>query len=59
MSGQDFINFLDEIGFPKSNELDADSFDWMFDNQETKDFMQWLTHDLSSENVIMPEEISR
>jgi hypothetical protein len=56
MSGIEFRRLLSELGY-KSQQANS-HLDWIFTaNDQTKIFLTWLIHNLSTANVVTSEEL--
>ena len=57
MSGLRFMNALKRIGY--DDNLSAESFDWMFELEDTLPFLEWFCDSLHVQNVVTDEELKR
>ena len=57
MSGQRFLETLRQLGYPKTDELDAESFDWMFENDDILPFLEWFSDNIHASNLLHPKEL--
>ena len=57
MSGADFVELLKRISYPKADSLDKSSFDWMFENEATLPFLNWLCDEVGTNNVLSETEL--
>jgi sugar phosphate isomerase/epimerase len=55
MSGIRFVDALKRIGY--HGNLSAESFDWMFENEDTLPFLEWFCDSLHGQNVVTDEEL--
>ncbi|KAK7100825.1 HAUS augmin-like complex subunit 3 [Littorina saxatilis] len=56
MSGQQFIETLQQIGYPKASSLSAKTFDWMFEDENVLPFLSWFCTTVGHQNILTPEE---
>ena len=59
MSGSQFLEVLERIGYPKTRVMDAQSFDWIFDNESLLPFLDWFCEEITESNVLDQEELER
>ncbi|XP_028391494.1 HAUS augmin-like complex subunit 3 [Dendronephthya gigantea] len=55
MSGIRFVDALKRIGY--GSKLSAESFDWMFESEDTLPFLEWFCDSVHAQNVITDEEL--
>ncbi|KFU91604.1 HAUS augmin-like complex subunit 3, partial [Chaetura pelagica] len=55
--GNDFVETLKKIGYPKADELDGEDFDWMFESSEEKSFLEWFCGNVSEQHVVSEKEL--
>ncbi|XP_032843227.1 HAUS augmin-like complex subunit 3 [Tyto alba] len=55
--GNDFVETLKKIGYPKADELNGDDFDWLFESSEDKSFLEWFCGNVNEQNVISEKEL--
>ncbi|NXU57950.1 HAUS3 protein, partial [Turnix velox] len=55
--GNDFVETLKKIGYPKCDELNGEDFDWMFDSLEDRSFLEWFCRSVSEQNVVTEKEL--
>jgi len=59
MSGQEFINALERLGFENLNKSTGHSFVWMFDYKPLWPFLDWFCAELQSTNVLNLSELEQ
>ena len=57
MSGIRFVDALKRVGY--GGNLPAESFDWMFENENTLPFLEWFCDNLHGQNVVTDQELKR
>ncbi|NXX76003.1 HAUS3 protein, partial [Urocolius indicus] len=55
--GNDFVETLKKIGYPKAHELNGEDFDWMFDSLEVKPFLEWFCGNINEQHVVSEKEL--
>ncbi|KFP28392.1 HAUS augmin-like complex subunit 3, partial [Colius striatus] len=55
--GNDFVETLKKIGYPKAHELNGEDFDWMFDSSEVKGFLEWFCGNINEQHVVSEKEL--
>ncbi|NXW92667.1 HAUS3 protein, partial [Alopecoenas beccarii] len=55
--GNDFVETLKKIGYPKADELNGDDFDWLFESSEEKSFMEWFCGNVNEQCVVSEKEL--
>ncbi|XP_051475140.1 HAUS augmin-like complex subunit 3 isoform X2 [Apus apus] len=55
--GNDFVETLKKIGYPKADELDGEDFDWLFESSEEKSFLEWFCGNVSEQHVVSEKEL--
>ncbi|NXL27982.1 HAUS3 protein, partial [Glaucidium brasilianum] len=55
--GNDFLETLKKIGYPKADELDGDDFDWLFESLEDKSFVEWFCGNVNEQHVVSEKEL--
>ncbi|ORY01315.1 hypothetical protein K493DRAFT_312492 [Basidiobolus meristosporus CBS 931.73] len=54
----EFIEFLEQAGYPDAAGIDSKQIEWAFEANETASFMEWLHKNIDIEtNVLLPEEL--
>ena len=52
MSGDQFVNCLQRLGFGPEDRRDGKSFDWMFEDRVLSPFLEWFCDNLHEGNLI-------
>ena len=47
------------IGYPKANEFEADTLEWLFDCEAVVPFLEWLCENIHETNVLSAEDLKR
>ncbi|NXT90059.1 HAUS3 protein, partial [Anhinga rufa] len=55
--GNDFVETLKKIGYPKADELNGDDFDWLFESLEDKSFLEWFCGNVNKQHVVSEKEL--
>ncbi|NXX19444.1 HAUS3 protein, partial [Podargus strigoides] len=55
--GNDFVETLKKIGYPKADELNGEDFDWLFESSEGKSFLEWFCGNVNEQYVVSEEEL--
>ncbi|NXV14033.1 HAUS3 protein, partial [Cepphus grylle] len=55
--GNDFVETLKKIGYPKADELNGEDFDWLFESLEDKSFLEWFCGNVNEQHVISEKEL--
>ncbi|XP_074948145.1 HAUS augmin-like complex subunit 3 [Phalacrocorax aristotelis] len=55
--GNDFVETLKQIGYPKADELNGEDFDWLFESSEDKSFLEWFCGNVSKQHVVSEKEL--
>ncbi|KFV59000.1 HAUS augmin-like complex subunit 3 [Gavia stellata] len=55
--GNDFVETLKKIGYPKADELNGEDFDWLFESLEDKSFMEWFCGYVNEQHVVSEKEL--
>ena len=58
MSGAQFLQVLEEIGYPGLNDLDVTSVDWLFEDDSKIAFLNWFCNNVTNANVV-PQHLMR
>lgn len=56
MSGASLCSLLEELGYDGWQDLDADSFEWPYQYDETGPLLDWLCANLRPSNALTAEE---
>ena len=52
-----FVDALRRIGY--DGNLSSESFDWMFENENTLPFLEWFCDSLHGQNAVTDQELKR
>ncbi|XP_009585232.1 PREDICTED: HAUS augmin-like complex subunit 3 [Fulmarus glacialis] len=55
--GNDFVETLKKIGYPKADELNGEDFDWLFESSEDKSFLEWFCGNVNEQHVVSEKEL--
>ncbi|NXF33530.1 HAUS3 protein, partial [Nyctibius bracteatus] len=55
--GNDFVETLKKIGYPKADELNGDDFDWLFEASEDRSFLEWFCGNVNEQHVVSEKEL--
>ncbi|XP_074875086.1 HAUS augmin-like complex subunit 3 [Buteo buteo] len=55
--GNDFVETLKEIGYPKVDELNGEDFDWLFESLEDNSFLEWFCGNVNEQHVVSEKEL--
>ncbi|NXT22150.1 HAUS3 protein, partial [Syrrhaptes paradoxus] len=55
--GNDFVETLKKIGYPKADELNGEDFDWLFESSEDKSFLEWFCGNVNEQYVVSEAEL--
>ncbi|XP_010288260.1 PREDICTED: HAUS augmin-like complex subunit 3 [Phaethon lepturus] len=55
--GNDFVQTLKKIGYPKADELNGEDFDWLFESSEDKSFLEWFCGNVNEQHVVSKKEL--
>lgn len=50
---------MTRIGYPKANEFEADTLEWLFDCESVVPFLEWLCENIHETNVLSAEDLKR
>ncbi|XP_077876999.1 HAUS augmin-like complex subunit 3 isoform X2 [Ictidomys tridecemlineatus] len=56
-SGNEFVETLKKIGYPKADILNGEDFDWLFENAEDESFLKWFCGNVNEHNVLSEKEL--
>jgi HAUS augmin-like complex subunit 3 len=60
MSGTQFYNLLQELGYSSKTKVRPESFDWMFITEEaTKPLFSWICNNIKRNNLVTDEELKK
>ncbi|XP_022799763.1 HAUS augmin-like complex subunit 3 [Stylophora pistillata] len=57
--GARILSALSRIGYPKANQFEGDSFDWLFDCESVVPFLEWFCENIHESNVVSLEDLKR
>ncbi|XP_021377275.1 HAUS augmin-like complex subunit 3 [Mizuhopecten yessoensis] len=57
MSGRQFVDTLVQLGYPKAESLDPQSFEWMFEGDGVVSFLDWFCNNVGTTNILHPKDI--
>ncbi|XP_042526890.1 HAUS augmin-like complex subunit 3 [Dipodomys spectabilis] len=55
--GNEFVETLRKIGYPKADILNGEDFDWLFENVEDESFLRWFCGNVNEQNVLSEKEL--
>lgn len=55
--GNEFVETLKKIGYPKADILNGEDFDWLFDAVEDESFLKWFCGNVNEQNVLSEKEL--
>ncbi|XP_012879387.1 PREDICTED: HAUS augmin-like complex subunit 3 [Dipodomys ordii] len=55
--GNEFVETLKKIGYPKADILNGEDFDWLFENVEDESFLRWFCGNVNEQNVLSEKEL--
>ncbi|XP_068927160.1 HAUS augmin-like complex subunit 3 isoform X2 [Petaurus breviceps papuanus] len=55
--GNEFVETLKKIGYPKSDNLNGEDFDWLFETVENKPFLEWFCRNVNEQHVLTEKEL--
>ncbi|XP_006893667.1 PREDICTED: HAUS augmin-like complex subunit 3 [Elephantulus edwardii] len=55
--GNEFVETLKKIGYPKADTLNGEDFDWLFETAEDESFLKWFCGNVSEQNVLSEKEL--
>ncbi|XP_013382987.1 HAUS augmin-like complex subunit 3 [Lingula anatina] len=57
MNGNQFLTTLKKLGYPQASNLDAQTFDWIFENDAVLPFLEWFCDHAHALNVLQDREL--
>ena len=57
--GGRILRALTRIGYPKANEFEGDTLEWLFDCETVVPFLEWLCENIHESNVLSVEDLKR
>ena len=55
--GKRVLEVISRLGYGQSHDLQAESFDWMFENEAVTPFLDWFCDNVGPSNVLSKQEI--
>ncbi|XP_007951681.1 HAUS augmin-like complex subunit 3 [Orycteropus afer afer] len=55
--GNEFVDTLKKIGYPKADRLNGEDFDWLFETAEDESFLKWFCGNVTEQNVLSEKEL--
>lgn len=55
--GNEFVETLKKIGYPKADILNGEDFDWLFEDVEDESFLKWFCGNVNEQNVLSEKEL--
>ncbi|KAM4854643.1 HAUS augmin-like complex subunit 3 [Thomomys bottae] len=55
--GNEFVETLRKIDYPKADILTGEDFDWLFENVEDESFLRWFCGNVNEHNVLSEKEL--
>ncbi|XP_008840061.1 HAUS augmin-like complex subunit 3 [Nannospalax galili] len=55
--GNEFVETLKKIGYPKADVLNGEDFDWLFETAEDESFLKWFCGNVNEQNVLSDKEL--
>ncbi|XP_006152970.1 HAUS augmin-like complex subunit 3 [Tupaia chinensis] len=55
--GNEFVETLKKIGYPKADILNGEDFDWLFETVEDESFLKWFCGNVNEQNVLSRKEL--
>lgn len=55
--GNEFVETLKKIGYPKADILNGEDFDWLFETAEDESFLKWFCGNVNEQNVLSEKEL--
>ncbi|CAM5109897.1 unnamed protein product [Eretmochelys imbricata] len=56
-SGNQFVETLKKVGYPKAAQLNGEDFDWLFETVEDKSFLVWFCGNVNEQHVLAEKEL--
>ena len=57
--GKRFLDVIQRLGYAKSHDLQAESFDWMFENESVAPFLAWFCDNVGPSNLLTKQELKQ
>ncbi|XP_049742558.1 HAUS augmin-like complex subunit 3 [Elephas maximus indicus] len=55
--GNEFVETLKKIGYPKADTLNGEDFDWLFETAEDESFFKWFCGNVNEQNILSEKEL--
>ncbi|XP_075786994.1 HAUS augmin-like complex subunit 3 [Pelodiscus sinensis] len=55
--GNQFVETLKKVRYPKVDELNGEDFDWLFETVEDKSFLEWFCGNVNEHHVLTEKEL--
>ncbi|NXI93493.1 HAUS3 protein, partial [Psophia crepitans] len=55
--GNDFVETLKKMGYPETDKLNGEDFDWLFELSEAKSFLEWFCGNVDAQHVVSEKEL--
>nr|XP_020032880.1 HAUS augmin-like complex subunit 3 isoform X2 [Castor canadensis] len=55
--GNEFVETLKTIGYPKADTLNGEDFDWLFETVEDESFLKWFCGTVNEQNILSEKEL--
>lgn len=55
--GSQFVETLKTIGYPKADRLNGEDFDWLFETEEDRLFLEWFCSSGTEQNILSEHEL--
>ncbi|XP_008067198.1 HAUS augmin-like complex subunit 3 [Carlito syrichta] len=55
--GNEFVETLKKIGYPKADILNGEDFDWLVETVENESFLKWFCGNVNEQNVLSEKEL--
>lgn len=55
--GNEFVETLKKVGYPKADILNGEDFDWLFEDVEDESFLKWFCGNVNEQNVLSGKEL--
>ncbi|XP_072023242.1 HAUS augmin-like complex subunit 3 [Amphiura filiformis] len=57
--GKRFLDLINRLGYTQSYDLQAESFDWMFENEAVRPFLDWFCDNVGPSNLLTQQEVKQ
>nr|XP_006134784.1 HAUS augmin-like complex subunit 3 [Pelodiscus sinensis]XP_014434822.1 HAUS augmin-like complex subunit 3 [Pelodiscus sinensis] len=55
--GNQFVETLKKVRYPKVDELNGEDFDWLFETVEDKSFLEWFCGNVNEHHILTEKEL--